>query len=253
MKHIVCNGLTAGLILAAASTSYAQAAAEPKGVFVNVNGGAQTQQRSIGTALEFPIYDQTGTVEATQNVGKGGIFDLSAGYRVWSDLSLGIGFTTYSKTGVIVGRASIPHPLFLDRHASSDLDGSSKRTERSVYIVAVWAFPINRFIKMPMLDKVDVALSAGPSFITVEQDVLVGVSVPQGSQQATADIQRRKDSTVGLILGADVNYMVMRTAGVGVGVGGFIRYQGAGGVDLAPAEKQSTGGFQAGGGLRLRF
>jgi hypothetical protein len=253
MKHIVCNGLTAGLILAAASTSYAQAAAEPKGVFVNVNGGAQTQQRSIGTTLEFPIYDQTGTVEAAQNVGKGGIFDLSAGYRVWSDLSIGIGFTSYSKTGVIVGRASIPHPLFLDRHASSDLDGSSKRTERSVYIVAVWAFPINRFIKMPMLDKVDVALSAGPSFITVEQDVLVGVSVPQGSQQATADIQRRKDSTVGLILGADVNYMVMRTAGVGVGVGGFIRYQGAGGVDLAPAEKQSTGGFQAGGGLRLRF
>jgi hypothetical protein len=253
MKHIVCNGLTAGFILAAASASYAQTAAGPKGIFVNVNGGGQTQQRTFNTAFEFPIYDQTGTVAASQNVGRGPIFDLSGGYRVWSDLSIGVGLTTYSKTGQIVGRASIPHELFLDRHASSDLDGNSKRTERSVYIEAVWSFPLNRFIPMPLLDKLDVALSAGPSFITVEQDVLVGVTVPQGSQQATADIQRRKDSTVGIIVGADLNYMVMRTAGVGIGVGGFIRYQGAGDVDLAPAEKQSTGGFQTGGGLRLRF
>ena len=31
-----------------------------------------------------------------------------------------------------------------------------------------------------------------------------------------------------------------------------VRYHGAGGVDLSPAAKLSTGGFQ-GGGLRLRF
>jgi hypothetical protein len=246
MKHVVCKGLTAAFVLAAAS-AYAQTAAEPKGIFLSVNGGAQTQQRTISTALEFPIYDQTGTVEAAQNVGKGGIFDLSGGYRVWPNVAIGVGFTSYSKTGEIVGRASIPHPLFLDRHASSDLDGESKRTERSVYVVGVWSMPLTRF--MPMLDKFDLALSLGPSFITVEQDVLVGVTVPQGSQQATADIQRRKDSTVGVIVGADLNYMVMRT----VGVGGFLRYQGGGGIELTPAPKQSTGGFQAGGGLRLRF
>lgn len=253
MKHIVCNGLTAGLMLVAASASYAQTAAEPMGIFVNVNGGAQTQQRTINTAFEFPIYDQTGTVAAAQNVGRGAIFDISAGYRVWSDVSIGVGLTTYSKTGQIVGRASVPHELFLDRHVSSDLDGDSKRTERSVYVEAVWSFPLNRFVKMPMLDKVDVALSAGPSFITVEQDVLVGVTIPQGSQQATADIQRRKDSTVGIIIGADLSYMITQISRYRLGAGGFIRYQGAGGVDLAPAEKQSTGGFQVGGGLRVRF
>lgn len=251
MKHIVCNGLTAALLLTASSAAYAQTA-EPK-VFVNINGGAQTQQRTIDTAFEFPIYDQTGTVAASQNVGRGGIFDISGGYRVWSDLSIGVGLTTYSKTGEIVGRASVPHELFLDRHASSDLDGSSKRTERSVYIAAIWSLPLSQF--MPMLDKFDLALSAGPSFITVEQDVLVGVTVPQGSQQATADIQRRKDSTVGVIVGADLTYMIMENLGVlrNVGVGGFVRYQGGGGIELPPAPEQSTGGFQAGGGLRLRF
>lgn len=252
MKHIVCNGLTAALLLlTASSAAYAQTT-EPK-AFLNINGGAQTQQRTIDTAFEFPIYDQTGTVAASQNVGRGAIFDISGGYRIWNDVSIGVGLTTYSKTGEIAGRASIPHELFLDRHASSDLDGNSKRTERSVYIAAIWSLPLSKF--MPMLDKFDLALSAGPSFITVEQDVLVGVTVPQGSQQATADIQRRKDSTVGVIVGADLTYMIMENLGAlrNVGVGGFVRYQGGGGIELPPAPKQSTGGFQAGGGLRLRF
>lgn len=118
-----------------------------------------------------------------------------------------------------------------------------------MYIQAVWFTPLSRFSSMPILKKMDLALSIRPSFITVEQDVLVSAAVPAGTQQATADIQRRKDSTVGVILGADLTYLVTPM----IGVGAFVRYQGAGSVDLSPAEKQGTGGVQGGAGLRLRF
>ena len=265
MKHIVCNALTVGLMLAASSASFAQTAApaakEPMGVFVNVNGGAQAKERTLTTSLEFPLYDQTASLAAAQNVGRGGIFDINAGYTLgnlpfalfehplWNNVAVGLGVTTYSKTGQIVGAASIPHPLFLNRHQTTEITADSKRTERSVYIQAVWFTPLSRFSSMPMLKKVDLALSIGPSFINVEQDVLVSAAVPAGTQQATADIQRRSDSTVGVILGADLTYLVTPM----IGGGAFVRYQGGGGVDLSPAEKQSTGGVQAGVGLRLRF
>lgn len=259
MKHIVCNGLTAGFILAAASALHAQSA-EPMGVFVNVNAGSQSQQRTISTAVAFPIYDQTASVAAAQNVGRGPIFDISGGYRldrlveplgltqrIWSELFIGAGLTTYSKTGDIVGAASIPHPLFRDRAVSVDLNGEGKRTERSVYIQAVWFMPLSRFT--PRLNKFDLAFSVGPSFISVKQDVFVGVSVPSGTQDAVAAIERRDDTKVGLLAGVDGTYLVTPR----IGVGAFVRYHGAGSVDLSPADKQSTGGFQGGGGLRLRF
>jgi hypothetical protein len=246
MKHIVCTGLAAGLIVMAASASNAQTA-EPKGVFVNVGGGAQTEERTINTSVEFPLYQQTASVVSSQNVGKGGIFDINAGYRVWKDLSVGVGLTTYSKTGEIVGAASIPHPLFLDRHQTTEFNADGKRTERSFYIQGVWFVPLSRY--SPTLNKLDVALSFGPSFVSVEQDVFVGASVPAGTQDATPEIQRHKDSTVGVILAADVTYMVTRN----VGAGGFIRYQGGGSIELPQTEEQGTGGFQIGGGLRLRF
>lgn len=246
MKHVVCNGLIAAFILAGSSASHAQTA-EPTRVFVNINGGAQGKQRSINTAEEFDIYGQKATTATAQNMGRGSIFDINAGYRVWSDLSIGVGVTTYSKTSQIVGVASVPHPLFLDRHQTTEITSDSKRTERSVYIQAVWSVPFSRF--MPALSKLDLALSVGPSFINVEQDVIASVNVPSGTQLATADVQRRKDSTVGAMIGADLTYMVMRN----IGAGAFIRYQGGGGLDFPPATNQDTGGVQGGGGLRVRF
>jgi hypothetical protein len=259
MKHIVCNGLIVGFILAASSAIHAQSA-EPKGLFLNVNGGGQSPQRTITTSATFPLYDQTGSLAAAQNVGQGPIFDINGGYRldrlvgriglkqqIWSKLSIGAGFTSYGKTGDLFGTAAVPHPLFANRAVDVPIDAQGKRTERSVYIQAVWFMPLSRF--MSALDKFDLAFSLGPSFISVEQDVLVGVSVPAGTQDATANIERREDTKVGLLAGVDGSYLVTRN----IGVGAFVRYHGAGSVDLSPAERQSTGGFQGGGGLRLRF
>ncbi len=164
-----------------------------------------------------------------------------------TDLSIGAGFTNYSSTGEILGAASIPHPLFADQPRSVELDGTGKRTERSVYIQAVWFMPLKDFWEP--LDKVDLAFSIGPSFIFVSQDVFGEPSVPPGTQDVNANIVRVDDSAVGLFAGVDATYMVTPR----IGVGGFVRYHGAGGVDLAPAEKQSTGGFQGGGGARFRF
>lgn len=255
MKHVVCSGLFTVLMLGASSVVQAQSA-EPMGVFINVSGGGQTPQRTIDTSVTFPLYGQEASVASAQNVGRGGIFDISGGYplgklgvrtKYLTDLSIGVGFTNYSKTGNIVGAASIPHPLFVNQPREVELNGQGKRTERSVYIQAVWFMPLDRFASW--LDKADLAFSIGPSFISVSQDVFGEPSVPTGTQDVNASIVKADDSAVGLLAGVDGTYMITPR----IGVGAFVRYHGAGGVDLSPAEKQSTGGFQGGGGVRLRF
>jgi hypothetical protein len=252
VKNILNSVLILGFVLAAPSLLRAQTA-EPPRVFVSVNGGGQSQERTISTSLTFPLHGETASVGAAQNVGRGAIFDLSAGYRLrnlgaaWSSLGIGVGFTTYSKTGDLLGAASIPHPLVSNSPASVDINERAKRSERSVYIQAVWFMPLGDI--SPRLNKFELAFSVGPSFITVEQDVLVNVTVPSDTQNANAVIESREDSKTGIIAGVDGNYFVTPN----VGIGAFIRYQGAGSVDLSPAAEESTGGFQGGGGLRLRF
>jgi hypothetical protein len=255
MKHVVCNGLIAVLMLGGSSMVQAQSA-EPMGVFVNVSAGGQAPQRTIDTSVTFPLYGQDASVASAQNVGRGGIFDINGGYplkklgvhtKYLTDLSIGAGFTNYSKTGDIVGAASIPHPLFVDQARSVELNGSGKRTERSFYIQAVWFMPLDRFASW--LDKADLAFSIGPSFISVSQDVFGEPSVPSGTQDVNANIVKAEDTAVGLLAAVDATYLVTPR----IGVGAFVRYHGAGGVDLSPAEKQSTGGFQGGGGVRFRF
>jgi hypothetical protein len=58
-----------------------------------------------------------------------------------------------------------------------------------------------------------------------------------------------KKTTVGINLGVDVTYLVTKR----FGVGGLARYTW-GSADLAgAADKLTVGGFQIGGGLRVRF
>jgi hypothetical protein len=58
-----------------------------------------------------------------------------------------------------------------------------------------------------------------------------------------------KKTTVGINLGVDVTYLVTKR----FGVGGLARYTwGSADLDGA-ADKLTVGGFQIGGGLRVRF
>ncbi len=211
--------------------------------FVNLTGGAQVGSRSLTAAASFDIYDEQASVSSSQDVKGGAFFDISAGYKVWENLALGVGYSRAgSKTDAAI-TASIPDPLYFDRPRSVSATASDlKHTESALHFMGVWMVPVT--------DKIDVGASAGPSIFMVKQEFPSALTVsepgPSVSQAAPARVDK---TTVGINFGVDVTYLVTKR----VGVGGLARYTW-GSADLEGAsEKLTVGGFQIGAGVRYRF
>lgn len=234
--------LTAGLATAVASAAQAQISPAPASAgFVNINVGAQPQKRTIGKSDTFTLFDEKATLTTSQRIGNGAIFDISGGYRVWRGLAIGVGFSRFSRTGAASVVAMIPNPLFFDRLKTVDASARDlDHTERAIHVQGVWFVPIT--------EKIDIALSVGPSFIHVTQQLVSSVTVPAGTQNVNVVVGSEEGTAKGANVGFDGSYLFTRIFGAGL----FIRYAG-GSIDLPGAPSLSVGGFQAGLGARLRF
>lgn len=232
--------LLAGLALAGGSSVFAQTTAA-NAIFIDVNGAGQTQSRTINTSTTFPLYGETAGINAAQKIASGAIFDISGGYRVWRGLSVAVGFSAFSRTSNGALIASIPSPIAFNRPLTVTASSSGlKHTELGTHVMAVWFFPIT--------DKIDVDVFGGPSFIRLNQDVMTA-SVPPGTRDLNIERPSRQTETAkGGNAGINATYLFSRHYGIGL----FMRYAG-GSVDLPAASNVKVGGFQAGGGLRLRF
>jgi len=241
MKHKTkLAALIAGLTLAGSSAATAQTQTT-KPIFVDVNGGAQTQSRTLNTTTSFPLYGETAVINSAQGIDGGGLFDISGGYRIFRQFSIGIGFSAFSKTGTGMIAASIPNPAVINRPATSTTSGTGlKHRELGTHLLFIWSQPI------PMYRKIEAAIFAGPSFIQLTQDVLTA-TVPTGTQTANVASESQKATAKGANVGVSFNYMVKPNYGAGV----FIRY--AGGTAKLAAGSVKVGGLQLGGGLRLKF
>ncbi len=240
--------LAAGVLLG--STAVSAQTAEPRRMFLSVNAGAQMQEHSLDSTFTFPIYGQTAAVNTAQNIETGPLFDLSVGATFWNDIGLAFGYTSFKESSDLIGIASIPHPLLLNNPATVEFETGAEHREQNIYIVALWF--------MPITDRLDVAFSAGPSFIRVEQGTLARLDVPEGTQDAIPVIESQSDWATGINIGFDATYLLTRRYalfgdyGVRIGLGGFIRYNGAS-ATLPSGAEVDAGGFQGGAGLRFRF
>ena len=232
----------AGVMAAVGSEARAQTQPPPATLgFVNVNFGTQPSSRTIGRSNSFPVYGEAATLTTAMETGNGGIFDITGGYRFRPNLAGAIGFSNFSNlsdSGVI---ATIPNPLFFDQPQTVNTSVKDlQHNERGIHLQAVWF--------MPITNQIDVAFSAGPSFIRVSQDLVSSVTIPAGTQNATPVVVTEKATAVGVNLGVDGSYLFTRNFGAGV----FIRYAGAK-VDLPSVSDLRVGGLQAGVGARVRF
>ena len=146
--------------------------------------------------------------------------------------------------------ARIPHPFFYDRPRS--IAGSATgltRRETALHLQLRW------FVPMP--GQVGLSVFGGPTFFNVTQDLVTAVdfshSYPFDEASFTgASTEEQSASAVGYHVGADVGFFFTST----VGIGALVRFSRAS-VDLMSEGDRTvsieTGGFQAGGGLRLRF
>ena len=234
---LIVAALAAGPRLAAAQGQSAPATA----AYLNINVGAQPQQREIKTSQTQTIYDEAAVITSTQPVDNGPVFDVTGGYHLNPKFAVAVGVSYFSAKGDSTVVASIPDPIFTDRPRTvTAVTDDLKHTELGIHIQAVYVLPVS--------EKFDVTLSAGPSIFRLSQEVTATVTVPARTQNI-AVVKTSEDGTaIGLNVGADGNYMVNPRFGAGL----WVRYAGAS-VDLSSVENLTVGGFQAGLGLRLRF
>jgi len=223
--------------------------------YLNINLGAQTQEQTFTDTTTFDLYGERGAVAAEHTAGGGLLFDISAGMRVWKSLSAGIGYSLVSNKNDALLLARVPHPIVFNRARQATATAEDlEHSEKAVHVQFSWLIPLT--------DQFDVSVFAGPSFFTVRQDIAT-IRAPQDIRDAApftsvtisnVSVTDVKDSAVGVNIGVDGTYHVRPMFGVGI----FLRYAGAS-LDLPVTagstrdEELKAGGFQAGGGLRVRF
>jgi hypothetical protein len=183
--------------------------------------------------------------------GKGSFFGHGGGVRVFKNFGLGFAYSRVKTAGTWSGTARVPHPVIYDLPRTTTLEFKDlDREEQAYHIQIVFVLPLGK--------KFDVMASAGPTYFKLEQDVVGDPDVaevgPPYTSVQLSDIAlvTSKIQKWGYNVGADVTYRVWEN----FGLGGFVRWSGTTvNVDsgIRAAFDTKVGGFQAGGGLRIRF
>lgn len=218
--------------------------------FISANGGYQTTAREFVDNVTFTAYAEQGEFDVRYHTPAAPLVDISGGARIWRNLGVGAGVSAFRKANAANVTARVPHPFFFNRRREASGDtGSLTREELAVHVQALWMVPVT--------DKIDVALFAGPSYFQVQQPFVDSLRYEETYPYDTTAVTGvnttvQKKNNVGFNAGVDVSYMLTRM----VGIGGMVRYSRAT-VKFTSADNEElgveVGGPQAGVGVRVRF
>ena len=231
-------------------TAAAAQSASPFRAHVSVDGAWQGAADDFHDSAVFTEHAEEGRFTADYTVRGGPAPNISGGATLWKQLGIGVGVSRFSRSTPAVLSALVPHPFVFDRDREVTGDiGGLRREEIAVHVRATGVFPIGT--------RTQVLAFAGPSFFHVRQGVVTDFTFTEQYPYDTAafagsEMRDVTESTVGANVGVDVGFFLTPQ----IGIGGMVQFAGAtlhvpsaGGRTL----EAKTGGFQAGGGLRLRF
>jgi hypothetical protein len=201
-------------------------------------------------------YEEVATFATLYRAPLGASFDIGGGYMFTRHLGFGVSVTGTAHEDTADLAISIPHPIFPNRHATDAAETEDKlmRTEGAVHLQLVAGAPLG--------DSVTLRVFGGPSYFRLEGDGISGVFYDQawfGTANAVEitsyDTEKFEGTGWGFHVGADLSGYFTRVFGLGA----FVRYS-RGEVEIEDAAllvnqpwEVKVGGFQAGGGIRLRF
>jgi hypothetical protein len=245
----VRHTLTLLIVLAAASRVSAQPAHADR-LRINIDAGGQFSSSSFATTTTKPVYLENASIQASDEVRRGLLADAGVSWRIAGDFAIGVTASWFMATNDADISASVPHPFFFKTPRTLTGTASLHREEMAAHIQAIYTVHANR--------TVDVALSGGPSFFELRQDVVTDIAFAdtypyEAPTLTSASTQQVSASHIGYNAGVDVSVRLSRHAGLGGGV----RFSKAT-IDLAVPNGGGTvsvdaGGAQAIGGLRLYF
>lgn len=225
--------------------------------FFSVNMGGQNKEQSFSDSSTFSIYNENGALATAHSIGGGTLFDIGVGMRVWQGLGVGVAYSTVKNFNDASVTVRVPHPiLFGQSRTATATVADLEHSQNVVHLQFMWT--------LALTSRFHLTASAGPSFFTVRQTVAT-VAAPQDIVDPapynnlsirTVSLTDVKDSPVGVNVGLDATFVIVRIKGIGIGVGGFVRHASA--TLNLPTEATGdatlkAGGPQGGAGLRLRF
>ncbi len=241
--------LTAIAIALAAPAARAQAPTELPHAVLSANVGAQAPSRSFTDTFTFDQYVETAQVQADYAVKVKAFFDGGAAVRLWRSVGAGVAVSRFTDTRAAAVTGTVPHPFFFDRDRT--ITGAATgvaRNETAVHVQIVAFVPAGRRWLLE--------LSAGPTFLSVEQGFVTGVSYDESypfdtATYRSATVQKIREHKAGYNVGGDVTFRLTPS----IGLGAIVRYSRARvGFDVNGARLDlDAGGLQAGGGMRVLF
>ena len=241
----VCLGLLAVCSASAQDMDWSDRA------FLNLNTTLQVTSTPLGDTLAPVVYAER-AVLTTTHTGKTGrlAIEPSGGLRLWRNVGAGAALERRALVETATVRALVPHPTLFNQPRVAVKDAPFERTDLAVHTFAL--------LMVPLHPRMDVAMFAGPSFITVRQDILGGIQVAETAAPFTTvnisdvGIITRPVRSVGVNAGADVTWFLKPTAGIGATVRYVRGYAGMPLTDGTPTDLD-LGGLRIGVGARLRF
>ncbi|MFN7978922.1 MAG: hypothetical protein U0P30_12350 [Vicinamibacterales bacterium] len=239
-------GVLAGVTSAAAQSDESR-------FYLSVNGAFEPGSQTYKDDGTFKLYDETGKLSVGSESSSGAVLDFGVGARVAGNFLVGASFHRTSSTADASVSGQAPHPIFFDRPRSfSSTVGDMKRTEQGLHLSIGYRIPLG--------DKLDFQILAGPSQFRFSQEVVSGVTITEQGGAFTAvnttyAVDRRKKNAWGGHVGGDLSYAFYQNDNTSFRLGAYVRYAEAASDFQVVSNTVSTkiGGIQFGGGLRVRF
>jgi hypothetical protein len=226
------------------------AASRPNSVTISISGGVQQAASDVTDHVSFSKNLETETIDVKYPMKPWTLVDIGAGFRVWKNLAFGAAFSRSSGSGDADVTASVPHPFFFNQPRTvSGTENGIQHAENGVHLQVQYLVPVSSSVR--------VVVGAGPSWLSVEHEIVTDLTVSESYPYDTAAFggavtKTTKASAAGFNAGIDVTWMFARS----IGLGGLVRYTRAD-VDLEPATDRTltlkAGGVQGGVGIRFAF
>ena len=226
--------------------------------WIDVNfGWAIAAEKTFAVEHSDTLFRETRTFRTSYRNPTGASFDFGGGVMLTRQFGVGVSFAGTAHRSAPELFVSVPHPNFFNVSATdtSEADRLFDRVEGSAHLQLMGVAEVG--------DSARIRVFGGPSYFRVQQDLVRDIRYAQvfgvfTRANEVAITEYEYEPTVegtgwGFHVGADLSYFFTRV----VGIGGFGRYSHATVEVIEPtafdAVELEAGGWQAGGGLRLKF
>ena len=239
----------AGAVFALLTPSAVAAQTVPERVALSANGTYQGGASSVSSTVALTANSESGSFSSAFRVKAGPGLDVSGRVRIFRNVSLGVGYTSFTANGTADVNGQIPHPFYFNRARTIAGQASLTHAETAVHVRLVIASAPGK--------KLQFTAFAGPVFFSMKQGLVDSVSYTDAYPFDTATFKSavtREASQSKTALGGGVDVAYYFTKNIGIGVMASVATAT---FSLAASDSSavsvSAGGTTFGGGLRVRF